>query len=97
MIDTERLADIFRRYPGILAVYLFGSHALGRARPDSDVDLAILPSGPGLRNQKLELLTDLAEAGYCNAEPAGRHRIFAGHIRPVPVSASEIRARGNHP
>jgi uncharacterized protein len=68
MIDTERLADVFCRYPEIQAVYLFGSHALGRARPDSDVDLAILPSGPELRNQKLDILTDLAAAGFCNVD-----------------------------
>jgi predicted nucleotidyltransferase len=29
-------------YPAILAVYLFGSHSTGKAKPESDLDLAIL-------------------------------------------------------
>lgn len=39
-----RLRQIFgdRPLPGVAAVYLFGSHAHGRARSDSDVDLGIL-------------------------------------------------------
>ncbi len=33
----------FREHPsGVAAVYLFGSQATGRARPDSDVDVAVL-------------------------------------------------------
>lgn len=36
-----QLAQVFRQ-PGVRLAYLFGSHAEGRARPDSDVDFAIL-------------------------------------------------------
>ena len=39
-IDHERLSEIARQYDLDLIV-LFGSHAKGRARPDSDVDLAV--------------------------------------------------------
>lgn len=39
-IDNARLTDICRRYH-VVALDLFGSHAKGTARPDSDVDLLV--------------------------------------------------------
>jgi uncharacterized protein len=44
------------------AVYLFGSTAAGRARPDSDLDLAILPEGSISGSQLLAARIQLAEA-----------------------------------
>lgn len=39
----ERLEEFFRRHPeGLVAVYLYGSHARGTAGPRSDVDLGVL-------------------------------------------------------
>ncbi len=64
----ERLAPVFRRYPDVLAVYLFGSAAAGRMRPDSDIDLAVVPRTPALRRRKLDLLADLVKAGFCNVD-----------------------------
>jgi len=39
-IDHERLSEIARQF-GLDLIVLFGSHAKGRARPGSDVDLAV--------------------------------------------------------
>jgi predicted nucleotidyltransferase len=40
---TETIAAYFGEHgEGIVAVYLFGSHALDRSKPGSDVDIAIL-------------------------------------------------------
>ena len=67
MPDTETFAplvEIFRRYPEILAVYLFGSYADGTARPDSDIDLGILPRTPEFHKRLLDLLADFTRAGY---------------------------------
>jgi predicted nucleotidyltransferase len=58
----RRLRPVFARYPRIKAVYLFGSAASGRARADSDLDLAVVPERP-LGSDKLALLTDLAAEG----------------------------------
>jgi len=44
------------------AVYLFGSNAVGRARPDSDLDLAFLSEGSISGSQLLEARIQLAEA-----------------------------------
>jgi uncharacterized protein len=38
----DLLGEIRRAQPGVLGVWLFGSHAKGTARRDSDIDLAIL-------------------------------------------------------
>lgn len=47
-----RLRQIFddRPVPGVAAVYLFGSHAHGRAHGDSDVDVGILLDAANYRD-----------------------------------------------
>lgn len=64
MPELESLRDVFRRYPDIEAVYLFGSRAARNAQADSDLDLAIVPARDACREQRLEILTDLARAGF---------------------------------
>lgn len=59
----ERLTRVFVRFPGIEAVYLFGSAATGRAGPESDLDLAVVPAR-GAAIPKLEIVTALVAAGY---------------------------------
>ena len=66
--EIEKLGDVFRRYPGIRAVYLFGSAAVGHARSDSDIDLAIIPADTSIRDKKLDILGDLAARGYCDVD-----------------------------
>jgi len=39
---NERIVQVFEMQPDVVAVYLFGSHARGRAKDTSDIDLAIL-------------------------------------------------------
>jgi predicted nucleotidyltransferase len=45
--DIPALVRWLETEPGVVAVWLFGSRARGDARPDSDVDLAVL-TGTGL-------------------------------------------------
>jgi predicted nucleotidyltransferase len=45
---VETLAAVLARHGGVRLAFLFGSRATGRARPDSDVDLAFLPADPAL-------------------------------------------------
>lgn len=40
------MAAIRAALPEVVGVWLFGSHATGRVRPDSDIDLAVLARGP---------------------------------------------------
>lgn len=62
------LKTVFKKYPGIQAVYLFGSGAYGRANAESDLDLAVIADDAGLRGRRLDILADLAAEGFCNVD-----------------------------
>jgi predicted nucleotidyltransferase len=62
--DLNILPSIFKKYPDIEAVYLFGSMASGRIHTESDLDLAILPKTESIKNKKLEILGDLTQHGF---------------------------------
>jgi predicted nucleotidyltransferase len=64
------LNAIFNKYPGIQAVYLFGSSASGRAHAEIDLDLAVLADDTRLRGRKIDILAELAANGFCNVDPA---------------------------
>ncbi len=64
MPNLNALADVFRRYPDVQAVYLFGSAAEGRLRTDSDIDIAVVPPTGSCRERRLEILADLTRAGF---------------------------------
>ncbi len=66
--DLQRLEKIFRAYPDIQAVYLFGSTASGKTHAKSDLDLAILPRKSSLRQKKLDILTELAREGFTDVD-----------------------------
>jgi uncharacterized protein len=60
---TEIIRNHSQSYPAILSVYLFGSHSTGKAKPESDLDLAILLQ-PGQEDDfpVLELAVSLEKA-----------------------------------
>ncbi len=66
-IAPEGLTEVVRRralsYPAILSVYLFGSQSTGKAKPKSDLDLAVLLQ-PGREDDfpVLELAVSLEKA-----------------------------------
>lgn len=66
--DLDHLEKVFRKYPDIQAAYLFGSTASGKTHAKSDLDLAILPKKSSMREQKLDLLADLAREGFCDVD-----------------------------
>ncbi len=66
--ELSILAEVFGRYPDIEAVYLFGSRAAGTAREGSDLDLAVVPRSRSARENKLEILTDLARIGFTDVD-----------------------------
>ena len=68
MPPLEQLKNVFKLYPAIQAVYLFGSYANGNPHAESDLDLAIVPDGPQVRPQKLAILTELARIGFCDVD-----------------------------
>jgi predicted nucleotidyltransferase len=64
--DLRQLPEVFAKYPDILAVYLFGSAVTGRVHQESDIDLAIVPRTPALREKILDILADLTGYGLDN-------------------------------
>jgi predicted nucleotidyltransferase len=71
MVNTSDLRDlsiVFQKYPGIQAVYLFGSAATGKIHTESDLDLAIVPRNETIRAHRLNILADLTRHGFCNVD-----------------------------
>ena len=66
--DIKLLKIVFKNYPEIGAVYLFGSTGTGKLHRESDIDLAVYPDTPGLREKKLSILTELARFGFCDVD-----------------------------
>jgi len=68
-MDTQRpnfdaIPDVFKKYPAVQAVYLFGSYASGAVRRDSDLDLAIVPRDSSAKEQMLDIMADLVRHVY---------------------------------
>jgi len=59
----QALRDVFTAIPAVEAVYLFGSHASGRARHESDMDLGVVVKAEASMPDKLDLLAALAAHG----------------------------------
>lgn len=66
--NLECLQPVFEQFPQIQAVYLFGSRAGGRARPGSDVDLAVVSKNDPSASEKLDILSRLAKEGFCDVD-----------------------------
>lgn len=60
-IPTDRLVSLIESHIGpVQALYVFGTAARGEERPDSDIDLAVLPRQPLTDLQRWELAQELA-------------------------------------
>ncbi len=60
MNDTALIEFARQAIPDLIALYRFGSQAKGNARPDSDVDLAVLARHPIPALRRFELAQELA-------------------------------------
>lgn len=94
--QIEAIREYARARPQIVAVYLFGSAAEGRARPGSDVDLAVMTRWPLSGEERLEMEVDLsARLGrdvdlvvFETADPVLKHEI----LRPKALLYEADRA-----
>lgn len=62
MTAADSIRAVLAQHPRIGLAVLFGSLADGRARPDSDLDLAVQSATPLSVEEKMALIGDLAEA-----------------------------------
>src|SRR5688572_13194007 len=60
MNDNSLIEFTQQTIPDLIALYRFGSQAKGRARPESDVDLAVLARHPIPALRRFELAQELA-------------------------------------
>lgn len=60
MNDNELIQHINKSVPGLIALYRFGSQTKGSARPESNVDLAVLAHNPIPNVRLFELAQDMA-------------------------------------
>lgn len=58
----QTIHGVLARYPQIELAFLFGSLAKGKARPDSDIDLAVQADKPLDVTTKMAIIGDLAAA-----------------------------------
>ncbi len=58
--DNTLIGIVRKAVPDLIALYRFGSQATGEARPESDVDLAILAAGPCAPQCLITLREELA-------------------------------------
>lgn len=75
------------RFPDVLGFYLFGSQASGSARPDSDIDVAILVDKPVEAEAAFELKTDLSSKFKKDVD-------LVDLLRCDSVTAAQVAATG---
>ena len=68
MNDHALIEYLNKSVPGVIALYRFGSQTKGTARPDSDVDLALLARDPIPAIRRFELAQDLAIQLHCEVD-----------------------------
>jgi predicted nucleotidyltransferase len=72
--DSNRVRDaVLRVLPDAETIYLFGSHARGNARADSDLDLAVLGTTPLASMQRFESQRELSALLDCDVDLIDLH------------------------
>ena len=107
--EFQELTTIFRRKKMLAAVYLFGSTATGKARRDSDLDLAIVTKKMISGRERLRIEADLANrlhrdvdlVVFGQASPLLQHQILKyGRLicenDPDERVRQEVRARAEY-
>ncbi|MNF79008.1 Nucleotidyltransferase domain protein [compost metagenome] len=61
-MTIEAVEAALAQHPDVRLAYVFGSVASGRARPDSDVDVAVLMAAPLNAQSKIRLISDIASS-----------------------------------
>ena len=79
-INTQ-IVNYFKKQDGIVAVYLFGSHAAGSPRPFSDVDIGIIAEHADIYGIKKKFKNYIVDLG----------RILRMDIHPVILNLASER------
>lgn len=86
-MNREVLIHILQAHvPNLLAVYAFGSRITGTARPDSDLDLAILVAGYAEPLALFNLAGNLSDIASCSVDLLDLHDAQAALLEAVVIS-----------
>ena len=85
---SSDMIAVFKQYPGIIAVLLFGSRARGDYRPDSDYDIAVLAEKPLELRELEEMALEMADL---LGVPADRVDIVDLQVAPNELLYKVIR------
>jgi len=66
--QIEKLKNVFSKFKQVKAVYLFGSYVEDKENCLSDIDLGVLLDEGEESSLKLDILTEMARAGFCNVD-----------------------------
>ena len=83
----DQLIRILGRYPGLRLAILFGSRVDGGARPDSDIDLALLADEPLSGTVIRELVEAIGRKLGCPVD------IVDLHHAPQPITGQALNGR----
>ncbi|TVQ32004.1 MAG: nucleotidyltransferase domain-containing protein [Wenzhouxiangella sp.] len=61
LVGLSKVEEYLREQPDLRLAIIYGSMAAGRARPDSDLDVAVAGREPLLVERKMALISGLAE------------------------------------
>lgn len=79
------LGDVLKQFPQISLAVLFGSVALGRQRPESDLDIAVAANRPLVADEKIAIIGALTE---CTGRPID---LIDLHRVPEPLLGQIVR------
>lgn len=88
----ETLLHALSRFPELRLVLLFGSRASGRARVDSDIDLAVLADAPLTTAQRIAIIEAVGAATGC---PVDLVDLFHAPEPILGEALKGIRLRGD--
>ncbi|RKD32295.1 type VII toxin-antitoxin system MntA family adenylyltransferase antitoxin [Thermohalobacter berrensis] len=66
--SLEKIKRVFSDFDDVKAVYLFGSYADNKENRFSDIDLGILLKDKYDKKIKLDILSEMAEIGFCKVD-----------------------------
>ncbi len=105
-ILEQRIASVLEPRPEVLEAYLFGSHALGRAQPHSDIDVAVyideLIAEEGAYGYRAQLITEIMAGLNSNdidllilnqAPPALYYHVLRDGIRVLSRDLADTTTR----
>ena len=87
--EIELMRSVFRRYPDIVEVILFGSRAKGTHRPQSDIDLALVGVADDLIAEAVAETLEALPMPYrfdVKAHDGIKYQPLLDHIKRVGVS-----------